>query len=55
MTNKHEMLNSKNANQSQNETLLHTHQMGKNKIRKHQMLPRMCEKRNSYITGWSVN
>lgn len=32
MTNTHEMLNSKHVNSSQNETPLHTHYMGKNKI-----------------------
>lgn len=57
MTNKHgKMLNSEEmqikAKMRHHFTLI---RLEKNKVCKHQMLPRMCESRNSYITGGSVN
>lgn len=57
MTNKHEkMLNSEEmqirAKMKHHFTLI---RLEKNKVCKHQMLAKMCESRNSYITGGSVN
>lgn len=56
MTNKDEkMLNSEEMKiKAKWDTTSHSSDW-KNKVCKHQMLPRMCERKNSYITGGSVN